>query len=272
MRIRLVTISKRLAGPGVGRRVVVAGDHAAERDPPAERHPADRRLEDAAADVVEVDVDAGRAQLAQAGRDVLALVVDRGRQLQLLHQPAAFRRPASDPDHAAAFQLRNLRRGRAGRARRTRNEHGLARDNLGDVQEAEMRGQTDAAQDAEIVGQWMAGRDLHRRGLGHHGVVLPAESADDEISGAHLGAARFDDLPDGPGAHHLPDWLGRNVARSIVQERSHGRVERHVERPHQALVLLRDGRCALRVFESRRASPSRPGGGRAAIDDSEVRS
>src|SRR5712692_6386405 len=90
------------------RGVIVARDGAAEHHPAAHRQPRQGEVEDLSTHVVEEDVDAVRAQLAQLLPHVLGLVVDRGVEAIVLREPAALLRAARDPDRAAPLDLRDL--------------------------------------------------------------------------------------------------------------------------------------------------------------------
>src|SRR5579862_2011824 len=59
-------------------KVVVLRDRTAQHDPRPERQPRQCMIEDLAADIVEVHVDALRTMLAQRSADVLTLIVNRG--------------------------------------------------------------------------------------------------------------------------------------------------------------------------------------------------
>ena len=179
---RLDTISNRLSGPARAR-VVVAGDHPAERDPAVKRHPSDGRLEDRAADVVEVDVDAVRAELTETrAQRPRACNRSRRRARSSSSSQRHFAGPPAMPMVAAAFQLRDLRGGRSGGAGRAGDDDGLARTRLRDLEQSEVRRQADAAENAQVVGQRRSARASSPRRPARR-VVLPAKSAHDEIAG-----------------------------------------------------------------------------------------
>jgi len=133
-------------------------------------------VEDLAADVVEVDVDAVRRLLAQLGAQIRGLVVDRRVEAQLVGQPRALLGSARDADHTAALELRDLARGRTDRARRARDDDGVALARLAHVQQPEVRRHAGHAQraepalgrrDVEVDGAQAVAR--HRRVLLHAG-------------------------------------------------------------------------------------------------------
>jgi hypothetical protein len=157
--------------------VVVPGDRTAERDASADGQVRQHGVEDLAAHVVEVDVDATRRELAQAGADGALPIVDRGIEAELLRQPAALLLAAGDTDDAAALDLRDLRRERPGRAGGTGDDDGVSRLRRADLEEAEVRGEPRHAEERERHRVIDAGRNLHRRqktGSVRGGVVLPA--------------------------------------------------------------------------------------------------
>src|SRR4029079_623017 len=86
----------------------VARDHPAGDDPPEVLHLLERGVEDVAADVVEVHVDAVRAGLAERGADVALLVVDAVVEAELLDDETAFLLAARDADHVAVQDLADL--------------------------------------------------------------------------------------------------------------------------------------------------------------------
>ena len=97
-----------------------------------------------------------------------------------------------------------------------------------------------SSEHAQVVCRPPRGRDLHDAASRvDRRVVLPAEGAEHQIS-CHQGRRmRFQDLPDPARAHHVSDRLWRHIARPVVQKRPHGRIERHVQRPHQDFAILR---------------------------------
>ena len=82
------------------------------------RESCEHRVEDLAADVVEVHVDPVRAQLLERGANVIALVVDRRVEAQIVDEEPALLRAAGDADDATALDLRDLSDDHADRAGR----------------------------------------------------------------------------------------------------------------------------------------------------------
>ena len=91
------------SGPGGSLGVVVVGDDAADRDPGLGVEQREDGVEDLAADVLVIDVDAVRAGLGQSFGEVRGMVVEAGIEAEHLHGVAAFFRTAGDADHSAAL-------------------------------------------------------------------------------------------------------------------------------------------------------------------------
>ena len=127
MRARLPMRYRTLCSGGRGRVGVVGGDVAAQHDPGTQREPAQHRVEQLAAHVVEEDVDALGRELLEPGRDVFGLVVDARVEAEVVDHPGALRGRAGDADHARALHLGDLARDRPDPARGGRHEERLAR-------------------------------------------------------------------------------------------------------------------------------------------------
>src|SRR5688572_28890394 len=87
---------------------VVLRDHAAEHNAGAQIDQRQHLVEDLAADVLEIDVDALRAMPLQAFAHVLGLVVDGRVEAQFLRQPFALVVGAGDADNVKPFDLADL--------------------------------------------------------------------------------------------------------------------------------------------------------------------
>src|SRR6185436_913946 len=105
--------AEHLDAVGLGR--VVLGDQAADDDSRAKIHQAQQRVEDLAADVLEVDIDDFRARRLQIVVQVAGLVVDARIEAERAHV-LAFLRPAGDSDRTAAPGFRQLADDHADRA------------------------------------------------------------------------------------------------------------------------------------------------------------
>lgn len=83
--------------PGWQLGVVVVGDDAADRDPGLGVEQREDGVEDLAADVLVIDVDAVRAGLGQSFGEVRGMVVEAGIEAEHLHGVAAFSAPPATP-------------------------------------------------------------------------------------------------------------------------------------------------------------------------------
>ncbi len=128
---------------------VVSGDRAADRHPGAAVQVAQAVVEDLAADVVEIDVDAFAAGRLELLREIGRLVVDRHVEAELFGQHPAFFGAAGDPDHPAAVDLGDLADHRADRAGRRRHHHLLAVLERADLEQAEIGGEAGHAERAK---------------------------------------------------------------------------------------------------------------------------
>ena len=117
------------------------GDEAAHRHPGEGVEQRQHRVEDPAADILEIDVDAIRA----GGRELLAevggAVVEGGVEAELFRQRPHLGGAAGDADSPRPAQLCDLADGRADGAGGGGHHHGLARLRLADVAEADIGGE-----------------------------------------------------------------------------------------------------------------------------------
>ena len=125
----------------------VAGDGSAEDDARADREIGERRVEHLAADVVEENVDSGRARLAETGREILGLVVDRIVGIQFVPHPLAFTCPARDAHDTTALELGDLADDRSDCPRRGGDDHRLAGFGLSHIEQAEVGGEPGDAEE-----------------------------------------------------------------------------------------------------------------------------
>src|SRR4029079_16245128 len=131
------------------RRVVVLADRAADHDACLARELGEHLVEDLAADVVEIDIDAVRTVLLEAVAHAAGLVVDAGVETQLLDHPFALGRTARAADGAAALDLRALPDGLADRTRGARDDDRLAGRRSPDVHQPEVAGHARHAEHVE---------------------------------------------------------------------------------------------------------------------------
>src|SRR5436853_708557 len=89
-------------------RGIVLRDQTAQRNARVEVDPAQHRIENFAADVFKINVDAVRAMLLQAVTDQFILVINRRIESEFFDQPATFFRAAGNADNAQTFDLADL--------------------------------------------------------------------------------------------------------------------------------------------------------------------
>src|SRR6267378_5919086 len=156
----------------LGRAVV--GNHAADDDARKKVREPQHRVEDLAADVVEVHIGALRAGGLQIAIQVARLVIDAGIEAELARHVLAFLAAAGDADGAAAPDFRELPDDAADRARGRGHDHGLAWLRRADFIQAEIRRDARHAEYAQIVGERRARLvDLHS--IFSATIKLPAE-------------------------------------------------------------------------------------------------
>src|SRR5690606_24198931 len=95
---------------------VVAGDQAAQRDAGMNVEEWQDGVEDRAADILEIDVDAAGNGFPELLREVRVVAVDAGVEAECLDHEAAFLRAAGNADDAAALYFGDLADDRADRA------------------------------------------------------------------------------------------------------------------------------------------------------------
>src|SRR5712692_1736797 len=222
----------------VGLGGVVFGDQAANHDARIRVRQPQRGVENLAAYVLEVDVDAFRACLLEAPMEVARLVVDAGIEAQLAGDVVAFLLAARDADRAAAPDLRQLPHHAADRARGGRHHHRLARLRLSDVLQPEIRRDSRHADHAEIAGKRHAAAVDPGRFPGSS-VELPAELRQDVIALFYFFILRFDHFTDGLPDHDLADVDALDVALGVAHAAAHVRIERQPQVFHQHLALAR---------------------------------
>jgi len=175
---------------------VVAGDGAAQHDAGPSRDAPQHLVQDRAAHVVEVDVDAIGTQRGEAPAYVFGLVVDGRVEAGFGGEPAAFLRAAGDADHAAALEAGDLTGHRAGGARGSRNDHCLTRPGLPHVEHAEVGGEAGDPEHAERE-RWLHARGKLREAVAGERVLLPASHARHEVAGPEATRGRRAGSPRG---------------------------------------------------------------------------
>ncbi len=147
---RLPTTWIMLCGPGEGPVALywAIAPHSAARPPTFRTSIAASRC--VAADVVEVDVDAVRRGVAQAGQDGAVLVVERGVEPEVVHEVIDLRRRAGAADDRVAAKLGELPDERSDRAGRARHEDDVPVGEGRDVEQPRVGGEPRHPQDAEV--------------------------------------------------------------------------------------------------------------------------
>ena len=220
---------------------IVAGDKPAHRNPTQRVHPAQRRFQMVAADVVEVDVDAlgrGLLQRLANGRD---LVVDHGVQADLVAQPARLVLGAGRAHHVTALDLRDLGSDRTYRTGSGRDEHLLAFLELADVQQAAVGREPRHAQGMHVDGQRQIriGIELGQAFAIAGEVFAEAHAVGDQIAHGKRVRLRLHHPAQRAAHHGLVQFLTGG------QSRAHGGIDRHVEVLDQHLAVRSIGAVTL---------------------------
>ena len=218
-----------------------------------------------AADIVEIDVDAVGAGRAQRRVEVLlGLVVDAGVEAELVLHEGALLRAAGDADHAAAHDLADLAHHLADRAGRRRDDDGLARLGLADIEQAEIGGHARHAEHA------VGGRDRRQRGIDlaqsrppADRIFLPAQPVLDDVAHGEARIARLHHLADGAAGHHLAQPDRRRIGRGVAHAAALVGIERQIGDLDQHLAVLRLGHRHF-LDAGSRTPPARPAAGSPA--------
>ena len=117
----------------------IAGDDSAQHDPGFGGDSAEHGVENRAADVVEIDIDASGAVLLECGGEIFVLVVDTRIEPEVLHNSATLLWPSGDTYHAGPGDLGDLAGDRTGGPRGGRDHDCLTRLRPADVGHAEIR-------------------------------------------------------------------------------------------------------------------------------------
>src|SRR4029450_6557911 len=129
---------------------VIRRDQPAQCDPAECVHAWQDAVQDLAADILEVAVDALRRRILQRTSDILRLVVDAGIESEFDNAVAALLRAAGDPSRAAPRELRKLPDDAADRPARRRYQDRLALLCLDDLLESVPGGDARHTDRAEI--------------------------------------------------------------------------------------------------------------------------
>ena len=212
---------------------VIARDHAADGDAAKGVHAQQHGVQNHAAHVFEVTIDAvGAVLLERLGQRIhvfVQLVIDAGVKAQLVHGVLAFFGTTGDTDDTAAAGFGQRSESTAHRARRGADHHGFARLGVDDLHQTVPGGHARHAHGAEVMGQrHMGGVDLAQRARltrVHHAVVLPAAHADHLVASVEFGVFALHHLTHGATDHDFTQGLGSRVALAVVHAPAHVGVE-----------------------------------------------
>ena len=200
------------------------------------REAAEHRVEDRAADVVEVHVDAPRAVLSERCRQVVLAVVDAGVETELVDHHAAFLGTAGDADHPGAGDLGDLAGDRTGGTRRGRHHHCLAGLGLADARHAEVgRGSRGPVHrhHRQLTQARSDGRTEHV--VANEDEILEARQCRHHVAHGKSVATRFHDLTDPGGPDDLAQLHRREVTGLVVQPGPYGGIHPDVGGAQQRL-------------------------------------
>ena len=178
-------------------------DRAAAGDAPKVLHGEQASLEDLAAGVVEIDVDAFGKDLLELLAQAAGLVVDGRVEPEFVHQPTPLLGPARDADHPAPLDLGDLADDRAHRSSRRRHHDGFAGLGAATLEQAEVGGEARHAKDAEQMGHRLQRRQLGEALAWQDGVVLPARVGEHQVAGTQVADVGRHDLGQGAAGHHV---------------------------------------------------------------------
>src|SRR6185437_5714613 len=175
----------------------VLGDQAAEDDARVAVHQPERGIEHCAADILEIDVDAVRTCGAKIVVQIPRAVIDAGVEAELVNDVVALGPAARDADGATAADLRELADDAANGARRRGDDDRLSGPWLPDLEQAEPRGESRHAENAEVVrSRDVACVDLRHVGAVCDAVALPAQLRQHLVTDAYARVARVDHFAD----------------------------------------------------------------------------
>ena len=227
-----------------GSGVVVLRDGAADDDAGPQVDARENGVENLAADIVEVDVDAARTVFLQAILDGAGagFVIDTGVKAEFIDDEIAFFLAAGNADYTAAEVFGDLADRHADRTGRTRDDHRVARFGLTRLEQAEV---TSHAWHAERVEPGRQGRHLRvdleeaSRLVGRrtNPVLLHANAAGNMLAHGKLVGLRRHHHAHAAGAHGFANGDRPDVGLAFVHPAAHGRVERQVQRLDNDLAV-----------------------------------
>ena len=224
---------------------VVARNHPAHRDAAEGIGAQHHRVQNHAADVLEIAVDAVRAGGLERGRQgldaVVLLVVDAFVEAEFFNHLTAFVRPTGQAHRARPAHLGELTDRAANGAAGGADDHRFTGLRVDDLHQPVPAGHAGHAHRAEVGRQ----RDVGRVDLLNHAALgriddlklLPAAHADDLVADGKVRILRLDHLARRAADHHLVQRLRRRVALALVHAAAHVRIEAQVVVAHQHLPL-----------------------------------
>ena len=170
-------------------------------------------------------------------------------EAELLLHMLALVLAAGDADRTRALDLRDLPDRGADRAGRRRDDDGLARLRLADIEQAGIGGHAGHAEHTD------RGRDRRKLridlvqalAVGQR-MCLPAGARQHDIALGEGGIVGGDHLVDGARFHHAPDRHRRGVGRPVAHAPAHIGIERQPDRAQQHLAVA--GRRYRHVFDA----------------------
>src|SRR5580700_5634077 len=231
-----------VAWTGDGGGAAILRDRSAEDDSGATRQVGERGLENGAADVVKINVDALGAMLAEGTSDVYGFVIDGGIEAEVIDDEAALLGASGDADDVAVLNFGDLPDDGADGSGCGGDDDCVSGLGLAGVEEAKVCGHAGHAEDAEIFGQrnHFCVDFSHSAAVGQR-VFLHAEYSGDVIAYREARIAGGGDDADAESAHDFSDGYGRDVGSRFVDPTAHGRVERNVEELDLELAVFRRG-------------------------------
>src|SRR5690606_5790314 len=219
------------------------------------------RIEDLAADVLVIDVDALATLACQFLREARLAMVDAGIETQGLDGMAAFFLTTGDTYHMAALELADLAHGCANRPGGGGHYQGFAGLRLTDVQQPHVGSEARHPEHAQRMGRrfHVAGELEQTIAIGHR-IVLPAIAAEHPVAWLVIRMTGFGDPAYGAADHHITDRHRWRVRWPFAHAATHIGIQRQIYSAQQQLPLFRPGhRHALQAEVIQRRCTVRPG-------------
>jgi hypothetical protein len=238
---------------------------AAQDDPRSLPQPVERKLEDLAARIVEIDVDPIGEEPVQLRRQVVRAVVDRRIIAEALgRQPLLLGASAHRDDRRAAPDARDLPDRRSDAADPARHQDTVAGLRASQLQAEVSRIAGDAEHsDRRRHRRDPAGEaaDISEPASIHQRIILPADRAMHHCAFREMGIARRDDPADAAAAHCSADrhrLLDRAAVEHILR---HHRGEAQIMSAHHEFAVAGLGHlCLLEPKVAGRDETGRPAG------------